>query len=1198
MFIRNRNNYLLLENLKQAREYLTKKNFPLDLPEFQHIVKSLDKLPNLIDPFTRMIFQYDLNDIFMRDVRNKLEIFDRIVDWIKNNKHLMSKLPKNISQYKNLEHLEDDISHLKRDQEIHKFIKSLYRSMRDEVKELDGDKAEQFRELAYAFMQLDDEKKSQFTPLKYFEKNDVSIEGFMSSLNTFVNGQDTNENKKRIYKYIEDNPDKVNVIYDKNNVLVIQTNDGPSVCELGSQRWCIVYAPGSYQKQYFGPETGNTQYIIHNFNLPSSSKYSMFGVTIDIEGNTKGGGAQNKENGGMRLEKIYELTEIPEGTLVSIHKEEYDELLSDMVKINYESSYQDVLHVRKSSLKLGVGSKTRNLVETWLDNYIEDQKLYNIEEDQKFIDEISRINKMSEELDTRVNLDSVKEKFMKRKVDESRLYQSESLEKLNKNIMYYKILCDTLNIDSNFLTLESFGWFTNNVTDNASEIISLIYKMASNEYDKLFKENIGKYLDKYHKDTIKILIDEITKDKETLNRYFLDENQLIEMLQIPFKDYISNTNSLDLTDTIYLYYVFMYHIVNSSLELDLRHLPDNKLTIGLIEDYLKSSDIVVDRLLEVPLQYKERELTRSDIESITKGDNSIIVEHYMDLDNRESFEEIRYGYKMLREYLKDDDDDDNYIVGNLFKIYEKFETSDYDGMLDFFTDLSIKEYYDITDSLERDNIYDTSEIDDDYMKFIGQIMIDSKVNIDSYTNHIVNYSAGLVDQKYMDKFFNEIGLTYHPEYKKWYMETDYDTLGGYFENEFNFEDFWDYGHWNDYDYSNDCIGNVDIGNLSILSKYFKANGFDIDITPLEKYNYKENLTKWGNIKTNYKDSMDFYRTDKELSQLLSTVESIVTQSYDYEEEQGGEDDPYENIDIDEIKGYISGAYQRAEESARESEYFDKQASVIGDAFLEQWPDESRSFGDSYFMWNDKSDGILVIPDLDVLIDGNWYDMISYQCGEDDITIDCMISAHQDDQGKLSNATEDGYVYFEDSHYEHYNEELTNLLGENNIETETEEIKENIILKLSDYLSEMKLSELNNPERFISEFGGDEERAKDDLEYYTEVIEDLNSNGGEIYRLVFLEDMSDLNIDELGEHWCIDSDQLSNFYNSLDDQIGLPYLITAQLEPNQVNVELSYGQYEQLPYELEVNLLSDPKKYDIKPYKDTHKAKQLWESVMY
>ena len=152
-----------------------------------------------------------------------------------------------------------------------------------------------------------------------------------------------------------------------------------------------------------------------------------------------------------------------------------------------------------------------------------------------------------------------------------------------------------------------------------------------------------------------------------------------------------------------------------------------------------------------------------------------------------------------------------------------------------------------------------------------------------------------------------------------------------------------------------------------------------------------------------------------------------------------------------------------------------------------------------------------------------------------------------------------------------------------------------IIKFNKFqLNEKSIEELGNPDRFKSEFS-DEDDAIQDLKWYTETIDKLYQNGGNVYRLVFLQDMSDLNTDDLGEHWCVELNQLSNFYDSLEDNDGLPYLITGHLEAGQVDNDQSYVSYEELPHELEVNLTSDPEKYEVRAYRDTPKADSLWET---
>jgi len=87
---------------------------------------------------------------------------------------------------------------------------------------------------------------------------------------------------------------------------------------------------------------------------------------------------------------------------------------------------------------------------------------------------------------------------------------------------------------------------------------------------------------------------------------------------------------------------------------------------------------------------------------------------------------------------------------------------------------------------------------------------------------------------------------------------------------------------------------------------------------------------------------------------------------------------------------------------------------------------------------------------------------------------------------------------------------------------------------------------------------DDERAKEDLDYYLDIVGNLIKNGGQIYRLVWLFSENDLNSDDLGEHWTIEPD-FGNFYGNLENEeedddgnLSKPYLIIAQIKPNNIN----------------------------------------------
>jgi len=115
---------------------------------------------------------------------------------------------------------------------------------------------------------------------------------------------------------------------------------------------------------------------------------------------------------------------------------------------------------------------------------------------------------------------------------------------------------------------------------------------------------------------------------------------------------------------------------------------------------------------------------------------------------------------------------------------------------------------------------------------------------------------------------------------------------------------------------------------------------------------------------------------------------------------------------------------------------------------------------------------------------------------------------------------------------------------------------------------------------------DDERAKEDLDYYLDIVGNLIKNGGQIYRIVWLFSESDLNDDDLGEHWTIDPD-FGNFYGNLENEeedddgnTSKPYLIIAKIEPNNINLDDSLSYYTELPNELEINIINQPIEYKI------------------
>ena len=137
---------------------------------------------------------------------------------------------------------------------------------------------------------------------------------------------------------------------------------------------------------------------------------------------------------------------------------------------------------------------------------------------------------------------------------------------------------------------------------------------------------------------------------------------------------------------------------------------------------------------------------------------------------------------------------------------------------------------------------------------------------------------------------------------------------------------------------------------------------------------------------------------------------------------------------------------------------------------------------------------------------------------------------------------------------------------------------------------------------------DMERSKEELDYYLETIKNLQENGGEIYRLVFIVDEEHLDKDKLGDHWNITGD-FSSFYNSLADDIPdyidedgngyeqKPYMIIANIKPGIIDINGSLEQFVELPYEYEILLTEEPTDYKIITYEQYLKDKGEWRGFI-
>ena len=81
--------------------------------------------------------------------------------------------------------------------------------------------------------------------------------------------------------------------------------------------------------------------------------------------------------------------------------------------------------------------------------------------------------------------------------------------------------------------------------------------------------------------------------------------------------------------------------------------------------------------------------------------------------------------------------------------------------------------------------------------------------------------------------------------------------------------------------------------------------------------------------------------------------------------------------------------------------------------------------------------------------------------------------------------------------------------------------------------------------------------------------------------------SDINSKKLGKHWVMDTGVLSRFEHGLESGAkenrpnSKPFLIIGEIDPGQIDIKSSIGQFLALPQENEINLKYQPKKFTIK-----------------
>ena len=275
--------FALFENIQRAKKLLSDKKIKDDT-DFNKISELLNKNPGYIYQFTKWRYS---DKIPMDDI-------EKVIDVVKNNKNVINLLKKNLIKYVKFEELSDDLTEANYKAIVNKFLTEAiwYKSLRKNIKDYLSKNKEKSGTII-DFIKLETKLQKEFlSTLKYYKLNNVTADSFFDEMENFIEKKSLRSDE--VYSKLEERGDKLKIVYNKDNVIIITTRDKETVKEFGSQKWCIVYSD-NYFNSYIGSKA-TQQYICLNLNLPNSNYNSLFGVTINPDGKASNGATQDSDN--------------------------------------------------------------------------------------------------------------------------------------------------------------------------------------------------------------------------------------------------------------------------------------------------------------------------------------------------------------------------------------------------------------------------------------------------------------------------------------------------------------------------------------------------------------------------------------------------------------------------------------------------------------------------------------------------------------------------------------------------------------------------------------------------------------------------------------------------------------------------------------------------------------------------------------
>ncbi len=256
--------------MKASKQLLKKLDISEDHVDFQSIKKMLQNNVGYMYLFTHLRFVegvsvYHLNNLF---------------NMLKDNKNILSDLPKPATEYRSYADLTSDIITAQRLSSVRKFIQVCPSNLKSVVRNAGKNGySDRFVDACQIFSELDKAKQHLFTSVISRYKKYSAVNEALIRFSQYI------QHEKDIFTVIEEINNTpytfIRKVDFENNYVLVRVFKQNAMHQLGKgSAWCIADFNSTYWGNYVKDDITTVQYILYNFNVNPTNKQHRIGITV------------------------------------------------------------------------------------------------------------------------------------------------------------------------------------------------------------------------------------------------------------------------------------------------------------------------------------------------------------------------------------------------------------------------------------------------------------------------------------------------------------------------------------------------------------------------------------------------------------------------------------------------------------------------------------------------------------------------------------------------------------------------------------------------------------------------------------------------------------------------------------------------------------------------------------------------------